>query len=350
MGISNPRGRGERERERETFDRFGSPAAMMSSWFSSSPAGAAASPAALRYYCHQCDRNVSIAPPPSPDADVFCPLCGGGFVEELPPPENPSLSSGGGFLFASPPSFDLRHPSDLSAFFGPPSPASPGFDPSNFLHDHFGGLLSSGATIQIVIEGGGGGAQSLAPGLSLADYFMGPAGLEQLIQQLAENDPNRYGTPPAAKSAVAALPEVTVSADMMQVDGGAQCAVCMDDFLLGASAKQLPCKHVFHKDCILPWLDLHSSCPVCRFELPTDDPDYQPQHQQRQAFSSPAPEATASPRVAERRFRISLPMSLRGAFGGGAQAETSNPTEENNSDDDEPAYNNAPQTGYDDLD
>ncbi|GJN29975.1 hypothetical protein PR202_gb18246 [Eleusine coracana subsp. coracana] len=330
----------------------------MSSWFSSA-GGAAASPAPLRYYCHQCDRDVSIAPPASPDADVFCPLCGGGFVEELPPPDNPSLGSGGSFLFASPPSFDLRHPSDLSAFFGPPSPASPGFDPSNFLHDHFGGLLSSGATIQIVIEGGGGGAHALAPGFSLADYFMGPAGLEQLIQQLAENDPNRYGTPPAAKSAVAALPDVTVSTDMMQADGGAQCAVCMDDFLLGASAKQLPCKHVFHKDCILPWLDLHSSCPVCRFELPTDDPDYQTQHQHRQVFSSPAPEApaaAASPRVAERRFRISLPMSLRAAFGSGGQAETSTqPHEENNSDDDDgPSRENyndgAPQSSYDDLD
>ncbi|TVT99321.1 hypothetical protein EJB05_55321, partial [Eragrostis curvula] len=319
------------------------------SWFSSSSA-AAASPAPLRFYCHQCDRDVSIAPPASPDADVLCPLCGGGFVEELDDAPNPSLGSGS-FVFASPPSFDLRHPSDLSAFFGPPSPspaASPAFDPSNFLHDHFGGILSSGATIQIVIEGGGGGIPALAPGLSLADYFMGPSGLEQLIQQLAENDPNRYGTPPAAKSAVAALPDVTVSADMMQVDGGAQCAVCMDDFLLGASAKQLPCKHVFHKDCIIPWLDLHSSCPVCRFELPTDDPDYQPQC--HQAFSSSAPEAppaaAASPRVAERRFRISLPLSLRAAFGGGAQAETSNPTAQPQNHDDEPSgENNSNATG-----
>jgi E3 ubiquitin-protein ligase RNF115/126 len=331
------------------------PATM--SWFSSASA-ATASPAPLRYYCHQCDRDVSIAPPASRDADVFCPLCGGGFVEELPPLDNPSLSaSGGSFLFASPPSFDLRQPSDLSTVFGPPSSASPRFDPSNFLHDHFGGLLSSGATIQIVIEGGGGGA----PGLNLADYFMGPGGLEQLIQQLAENDPNRYGTPPAAKSAVAALPDVIVSADIMQVDGGAQCAVCMDDFLLGASAKQLPCKHVFHKDCIMPWLDLHSSCPVCRFELPTDDTDYQPQNQHRQPFPSPrpqAPTAAALPRVAERRFRISLPLSLRAAFGGAAQAETSNPTAQPHTNgDDEPSgenYNDnttgVPQSGCDDLD
>lgn len=305
--------------------------------------------AALRFYCHQCDRNVSIAPPASPDADVLCPRCGGGFVEELPP--NPSPPPPPPTAFFASPSFDLRHPSDLSTFFGPisPEPLAPGlFDPSNFLHDHFGGLLSGGATIQIVLEGGGG-PPTLAPppGLNLADYFVGSAGLEQLIQQLAENDPNRYGTPPAAKSAVASLPDVAVSADMMQADGGAQCAVCMDDFQLGAAAKQLPCKHVFHKDCILPWLDLHSSCPVCRFELPTDDPDYD--HTHHQQSPAPAP-AASSPRVAERRFRISLPWPLRAAFGA-AQAETSNPTNDDDDDNDNDA-GAAPQsqTGYDDLD
>ncbi|CAL5045171.1 unnamed protein product [Urochloa decumbens] len=301
------------------------------------------SSAAQRYYCHQCDRTVSIAPPASPDDDVICPRCAGGFVEELPQDATPAPPP--------PSSFDLRHPSDLSAFFGPPSPDPLGlgpFDPSNFLHDHFGGLLSGGATIQIVLEGGGA-APLLAPGVSLADYFMGPSGLEQLIQQLAENDPNRYGTPPAAKSAVAALPDVAVSADMMQADGGAQCAVCMDDFHLGAAAKQLPCKHVFHKDCILPWLDLHSSCPVCRYELPTDDPAPAPAPA---PAPTPAPSAS-SPRVAERRFRISLPWPLRAAFGA-AQAESSNPT----SDDMPPPGDNndasggGPQTqsGYDELD
>jgi len=312
------------------------------------------SPAAQRYYCHQCDRTVSISPPASPDDDVLCPRCGGGFVEELHPDASPAAPAA---FLPSPPSFDLRHSGDLSAFFGPPSPEPPApglFDPSNFLHDHFGGLLSGGATIQIVLEGGSA-APLLAPGVSLADYFMAPSGLEQLIQQLAENDPNRYGTPPAAKSAVAALPDVAVSADMMQADGGAQCAVCMDDFHLGSAAKQLPCKHVFHKDCILPWLDLHSSCPVCRFELPTDDPDYQ-----QRASSAPAPApapAASSPRVAERRFRISLPWPLRAAFGAAAQAESSNPTNDdvpppgaNNNDHDASGGGPQTQSGYDDLD
>ncbi|KAL0421687.1 UNVERIFIED_CONTAM: E3 ubiquitin-protein ligase RING1 [Sesamum latifolium] len=108
---------------------------------------------------------------------------------------------------------------------------------------------------------------------NLGDYFIGP-GLEQLIQQLAENDPNRYGTPPASKSAVEGLPNIKITEEMLPSDSS-QCAVCKDSFELNEEAKQMPCKHIYHKDCILPWLELHNSCPVCRYELPTDDPDYE---------------------------------------------------------------------------
>jgi E3 ubiquitin-protein ligase RNF115/126 len=120
-----------------------------------------------------------------------------------------------------------------------------------------------GGTIGLSVGGG-----------SYGDYFVGP-GLEQLIEQLAENDPNRYGTPPAAKSALSTLPDVVVTDAMIAAAEGAQCAVCKEDFSPGDGAKQMPCDHIYHADCIVPWLELHNSCPVCRFELPTDDPDYE---------------------------------------------------------------------------
>ncbi|GAB2250470.1 hypothetical protein Droror1_Dr00016720 [Drosera rotundifolia] len=98
---------------------------------------------------------------------------------------------------------------------------------------------------------------------SLSDYIVGP-GLDMLLQHLAENDPNRYGTPPTQKQVIESLPVV-------KVDNNMQCAVCLDDFEPGAEAKEIPCKHKFHEKCILPWLEMHSSCPVCRHQLPTED-------------------------------------------------------------------------------
>ncbi|KAM0038658.1 putative transcription factor C2H2 family [Helianthus debilis subsp. tardiflorus] len=124
----------------------------------------------------------------------------------------------------------------------------------------------------IIVRSGNGGGNPADPSNmsqnhvfgSFGDYFVGP-GLEQLLQHLAENDPNRYGTPPAQKEAVEAMPTVTIE------ENSIPCSVCLEEFEAGTEAREMPCKHRFHGECILPWLELHSSCPVCRFQLPADE-------------------------------------------------------------------------------
>jgi hypothetical protein len=36
---------------------------------------------------------------------------------------------------------------------------------------------------------------------------------------------------------------------------------------LGAIIMKLPCKHIFHETCLIPWFQRESKCPNCRFDL-----------------------------------------------------------------------------------
>ncbi|KAK7314752.1 hypothetical protein VNO77_33280 [Canavalia gladiata] len=311
-----------------------------------------------QYFCHQCNGTVSISL--SPSSDLLCPNCNGGFLEELeiptpnpvPNPTNPFFSFTSDFPVAGTATIPLvfsggNQPfDDLSTLFGNRSDTATGepFNPFVFLQNYFQTLRAGGANVQFVIESGEPGGTFRFPGnVTHGDYFFGP-GLEELIQHLAENDPNRYGTPPASKTAVEGLPDISVTEELLATDS-AQCAVCKDTFGLGEIAKQMPCKHIYHADCILPWLELHNSCPVCRYELPTDDPDYEQRAhhgggglgggvgpQVNWNLSVGAGGSTDSSGSAgggdnsqRRRFRVSLPWPFRQSV-----AETSNVGNDNN--------------------
>ncbi|KAK6120588.1 hypothetical protein DH2020_045666 [Rehmannia glutinosa] len=47
------------------------------------------------------------------------------------------------------------------------------------------------------------------------------------------------------------------------------CSICLEDFTEGLIS--MPCSHVFHGDCITQWLRTSHYCPICRFEMPTND-------------------------------------------------------------------------------
>ncbi|WCJ25675.1 RING/U-box superfamily protein [Euphorbia peplus] len=73
---------------------------------------------------------------------------------------------------------------------------------------------------------------------------------------------------PASKASIDAMPKVTVTEDQ---DGVHDCAICLDEMNVGGESREMPCKHRFHSNCIVKWLGIHGSCPVCRFMMPVED-------------------------------------------------------------------------------
>lgn len=56
---------------------------------------------------------------------------------------------------------------------------------------------------------------------------------------------------------------------------GQECTVCFGSLDMGELAIQLPCSHLYHRDCIAPWMERRGSCPYCRRQVmemePTND-------------------------------------------------------------------------------
>lgn len=104
------------------------------------------------------------------------------------------------------------------------------------------------------------------------DFEFDASEYEFMFGQLPES--SLRGSPPAAKSVVAGLKSIVLTEDDV-AKNNTVCAVCKDEISLKETVKQLPCLHHYHGDCIVPWLGMRNTCPVCRYELPTEDPDYE---------------------------------------------------------------------------
>ena len=69
--------------------------------------------------------------------------------------------------------------------------------------------------------------------------------------------------------------DVTILANVkhpLYVDPQSNCVICLEEMNVGAEDTlerflQLNCMHKFHRDCIVPWLDKQSKCPLCKQDV-----------------------------------------------------------------------------------
>ncbi|GIL59455.1 hypothetical protein Vafri_14144 [Volvox africanus] len=105
-------------------------------------------------------------------------------------------------------------------------------------------------------EGLAGRLDSLAPSTAMA-------------VPSASSAPTVPAVPAAAKATEVNAEDATDSRGdgFASCQPGELCTVCHDAFTHGVEVVELPCRHCFHEDCIMPWLRQQNTCPVCRMRL-----------------------------------------------------------------------------------
>lgn len=284
-------------------------------------AAEAASVPQHRFFCHSCKGEVSPQLP-----EYTCPRCESGFIEEVT--DDSSFLEGGGNGTDDSPSTQFAEfwdQLDRSMIFPILSSSldhdgrdserghqahsdlwGPSRPPRLPMTRRYRSRTSSRPDRSPAIEGiiqqifAGFFANSAIPGSpqpfswegmlhsNPGDYAWGQTGLDAIVTQLLGQLENT-GPPPADKEKISSLPTVIVTQE--QVDTGLECSVCKEDYSVAEQVRQLPCNHYFHSSCIVPWLELHDTCPVCRKSLNGEDLTRQasnPEASSSNSFSSSA--------------------------------------------------------------
>ncbi|KAM4538881.1 E3 ubiquitin-protein ligase RNF115 [Odontesthes bonariensis] len=245
-----------------------------------------------RFYCHCCKRETNPKLP-----DLVCPTCGSDFIEETT--ENSSLLQGSppsvageasnsllselwqlvfmerSALLSHPPSSASDPEDSEQVSESSPSPELPVVEaeeqvsPRPEQRPATEGMVQQFLAGLFISNGNPGAAPAALSGMlqlhsNPGDYAWGQGGLDAVITELLGQLENT-GPPPAEKEMISSLPVVCVSQD--QTDCRLGCPVCREEYSLGESVRKLPCLHHFHNECIVPWLELHDTCPVCRKSL-----------------------------------------------------------------------------------
>lgn len=122
------------------------------------------------------------------------------------------------------------------------------------------------------------------------DIFMGGGGpfapgFEAFFEAGAAVPPQQQSEdyhPPASRRFMNTLPEVVITKeDLDSETTNGECAICLSDQKIGQMATRMPCGHLFCNECLKHWLVKSNTCPVCRYEVETDDPDYETRRMQK---------------------------------------------------------------------
>jgi hypothetical protein len=110
----------------------------------------------------------------------------------------------------------------------------------------------------------------------LFQALLGHGFIDHLTNNMdSENDDLFWSSsscPPASREVIHNLPCIQVSEEDLQDECNRECCICFYEHKVGdLQVARLPCGHLFHQACITDWLAKKCTCPICRYELPSDN-------------------------------------------------------------------------------
>nr|XP_019044725.1 hypothetical protein I302_06638 [Kwoniella bestiolae CBS 10118]OCF23655.1 hypothetical protein I302_06638 [Kwoniella bestiolae CBS 10118] len=154
--------------------------------------------------------------------------------------------------------------------FGPPPRQGPGGPHPLGPGDPMDGAELLRALMAVMGEEGQGGPGMFfgpAGRANLGDYATSEQGFNDILERLMQAA-GPQGPLPASDIVIDGLPRFKFDDEKKLAQSTYKdCPVCKDDFAVGDEVVRIPCAHIFHPDCLVPWLKQNGSCPVCRFSL-----------------------------------------------------------------------------------
>ncbi|XP_026887181.2 RING finger protein 150 isoform X2 [Electrophorus electricus] len=90
----------------------------------------------------------------------------------------------------------------------------------------------------------------------------------QRFRYASARDRNQRRLGDAAKKAIGQLQIRTIrKGDQETETEFDNCAVCIEGYKANDVVRILPCRHLFHKGCVDPWLVDHRTCPMCKMNI-----------------------------------------------------------------------------------